>query len=157
MRKDSGKFMELALEEAKKGIEKNQGGPFGAVIVRKGQVIAKAHNSVVGSKDPTAHAEVNAIRKACKKLGRFDLSGCEIYSTCEPCPMCFAAIHWARLDRLVYACTRHDAEKIGFDDSEIYSILAGRKKPAFDIEKAGKGGCMGILREYNSKKDKKLY
>ncbi len=87
-------FMELAIKEAEKGIRANEGGPFGVVIVRNGEVIAQNHNQVLGTNDPTAHAEMNAIRDASKKLGTFDLSDCEIYSTCEPCPMCLGAIHW---------------------------------------------------------------
>ena len=99
------------------------GGPFGAVIVRKGEIIARGENRVTVCNDPTAHAEVSAIREAAARLGTYDLSGCEIYSSCEPCPMCLGAIYWARLDRLYYAGTRADAANVGFDDAHIYEEL----------------------------------
>jgi tRNA(Arg) A34 adenosine deaminase TadA len=100
------------------------GGPFGAVIARNGEVVAEASNSVTIDHDPTAHAEVNAIRQACGKLGTFDLSGCDIYCSCEPCPMCLGAIYWAHLDRIYYANNRKDAADIGFDDDFIYQEIA---------------------------------
>lgn len=109
----------LSIENVKKG-----GGPFGAVIVKDGKVIATGVNRVTLDHDPTAHAEVSAIRMASARLDSFDLSGCEIYSSCEPCPMCMGAIYWARLDRLYYANTKQDAKEIGFDDSFIYDELA---------------------------------
>lgn len=105
----------LSVENVAQG-----GGPFGAVIARDGEVVATGVNRVTASCDPTAHAEVNAIRAAAAQLGTFDLSGCEIYSSCEPCPMCLGAIYWARLDRLYFAGDRNDAERAGFDDSLIY-------------------------------------
>lgn len=109
----------LAEESVKRG-----GGPFGAVIARHGEVIAEASNSVTIDHDPTAHAEVNAIRKAAARLGTFDLSGCEIYSSCEPCPMCLGAIYWAHLDKIYYGNDRKDAARIGFDDDFIYQELS---------------------------------
>ncbi|MEA3317271.1 MAG: nucleoside deaminase [Bacteroidota bacterium] len=112
-------FMREAIKASINNIE-NNGGPFGAVIVKDGEVIAKSGNSVTNDNDPTAHAEVNAIREASKKLGTFDLSGCTIYSSCEPCPMCLGAIYWAHLDKLVFANSKVDAKNIGFDDSFIY-------------------------------------
>ena len=102
----------------------NGGGPFGAVIARGGEIIATGVNRVTASCDPTAHAEVSAIRAAAQKLGTFNLSGCDIYSSCEPCPMCLGAIYWARLDRLFYGNTKADAARIGFDDAFIYKELA---------------------------------
>ena len=108
--------IELATENALAGT----GGPFAAVIVREGQVIAEAANSVTTTNDPTAHGEVNAIRKACTALGTFSLAGCEIYSSCEPCPMCLAAIYWARLGAIYYGCGQQDAAKAGFDDAFLY-------------------------------------
>ncbi len=116
-------YMRLAIDASIKSI-KNGGGPFGATVVKDGEVIAVSANSVTNDLDPTAHAEVNAIRLACKKLGTFDLSGCEIYASCEPCPMCLAAIYWARIDKLYYANTKSDAEKIGFSDNFIYEEFA---------------------------------
>lgn len=110
------------------------GGPFGAVIARDGEIIAEGSNSVTIDIDPTAHAEVNTIRKACRKLGTFDLTGCDIYTSCEPCPMCFGAIYWAHLDKIYYANDRRDAAKIGFDDDFIYKEIAlspyRRQKPS---------------------------
>lgn len=120
MKKDD--FMRKAIELSLKNIE-NGGGPFGAVIVKDGEIIATGVNRVTASCDPTAHAEVSAIREAAKKLGTFNLSGCEIYTSCEPCPMCLGAIYWARLDKMYYANTKSDAKNIGFDDSFIYDEL----------------------------------
>jgi len=120
--------MELAIKEALDGMKSNDGGPFGAVIVRNGEIISYAHNEVVKTNDPTAHAEVTALRKASSKLSRFDLSDCEIYSSCEPCPMCFAAIHWAKIKKLYYGSTREDAAKIDFDDQYIYDVIKGTAK-----------------------------
>lgn len=117
------KYMKMAIEEAFIGMRKGDGGPFGAVIVKDGEVIARAHNEVLTTNDPTMHAEVNAIRKATKLLGRFDLSDCEIYSSCEPCPMCFAAIHWAKMKSLYIGASRFDAAEIGFDDQYIYDVI----------------------------------
>jgi len=119
MMENKEKYMRLAIEKSLDSID-NGGGPFGSVIVKDGEVIAAASNSVTIDNDPTAHAEVNAIRMACRKLGTFDLSGCEIYASCEPCPMCLAAIYWARIGRLYYANTKADADKIGFSDNFIY-------------------------------------
>jgi guanine deaminase len=118
-------FMKIAIEEALEGMKNNEGGPFGAVIVRNGEIISRAHNEVVMTNDPTAHAEVTAIRRASSLLGRFDLSDCEIYSSCEPCPMCFAAIHWAKMKKLYYGSTRQDAANIDFDDQYIYDVING--------------------------------
>lgn len=115
-------FMREAIELSVKNID-NDGGPFGAVVVKDGEVVARGVNRVTASIDPTAHAEVSAIREAAKKLGTFDLSGCEIYSSCEPCPMCLGAIYWAHLDKLYYANTKLDAKNIGFDDSFIYDEI----------------------------------
>ena len=113
--------METAVKEANEGLEKGEGGPFGAVIYCNGKIIARAHNMVLQTNDPTAHAEMVCIRKACAKLGSFDLSDCVIYSTCEPCPMCLSAIYWSHVDNIYYANTRMDAKDIDFDDSFIYS------------------------------------
>lgn len=128
MSNTNNKFMEIAIEEAKKGIASGDGGPFGAVIVKNTEVIAYGHNEVVGTDDPTAHAEITAIRKACKKLGTFSLQGCILYCTGEPCPMCFSAIHWARIDKVYYCCKKDVASDIGFDDTEIEEIIKGIKQ-----------------------------
>ncbi len=108
--------IELSVENAKSG----GGGPFGCVVVKDGKVVAEGSNRVTSTNDPTAHAEVVAIRAACRALGGFQLAGCEIYTSCEPCPMCMGAIYWARLARIFYACTHKDAAAFGFDDSFIY-------------------------------------
>ena len=115
--------MREAIRFASANVE-NGGGPFGAVIARGGEIIATGVNRVTANCDPTAHAEVSAIRAAAQKLGTFNLSGCDIYSSCEPCPMCLGAIYWARLDRLFYGNTKADAARIGFDDAFIYKELA---------------------------------
>ncbi len=115
-------YMQKAIELAKQSVEKG-GGPFGAVIVKDGTIVAQGHNCVTLDNDPTAHAEVSTIRNACKELSTFDLSGCEIYTSCEPCPMCLSAIYWARIDKIYYGCTKEDAKDIGFDDSFIYDQI----------------------------------
>jgi tRNA(Arg) A34 adenosine deaminase TadA len=116
-----------AVELATANVLAGTGGPFAAVIVRDGQVIAEAANSVTTTNDPTAHGEINAIRKACAALGTFSLAGCEIYSSCEPCPMCLAAIYWARLGALYYGCDQKDAARAGFDDAFLYEEIAKAK------------------------------
>ncbi len=130
-------FLQLAIDTALDNIKSNNGGPFGAVIVKDGMLIAKSPNTVTSSNDPTAHAEINAIRLACKELKTFDLSGCEIYSSCEPCPMCLSAIYWARISKVYYAADRFDAQKAGFDDSFIYNeISLSEKDRSIYIENA---------------------
>lgn len=118
------KYMLEAIKMAEENIITGKGGPFGAVVVRDGKVIAAAGNCVTSTNDPTAHAEVVAIREACKTLETFDLTGCEIYASCEPCPMCLGAIMWSRIDKLYYAANRNDASRAGFDDELFYSELA---------------------------------
>lgn len=116
------KFMQMAIELSEENIDSG-GGPFGAVIVRDGELIAKGANRVVPNNDPTAHAEVVAIRNACQKLNTFDLKGCTVYTSCEPCPMCLSALYWAGIERICYANTKRDAAAIEFDDSFIYDQL----------------------------------
>jgi tRNA(Arg) A34 adenosine deaminase TadA len=116
------KFMRKAIALSIENIQ-NGGGPFGAIIVKDGKVVATGVNRVTANNDPTAHAEVTAIRKASKKLGTFDLAGCEIYTSCEPCPMCLGAVYWAHLDKMYYGNTKTDAKNIGFDDSFIYDEI----------------------------------
>lgn len=122
--KEHEKFMRIAIRLSNQNVKKVLGGPFGAVIVKDGKIIAKSANKVALTQDPTAHAEVTAIRMACKKIGSFDLSGCVMYASCEPCPMCLGAIYWARIDRIYYANTKADAADIGFDDQFIYDEIA---------------------------------
>ncbi|SDB33938.1 tRNA(Arg) A34 adenosine deaminase TadA [Desulfonatronum thiosulfatophilum] len=115
-------FMRKAIALSRENV-KQGGGPFAAIIVKDGKVIAEASNSVTRDNDPTAHAEINAIRQACRELNTYDLSGCSIFTTCEPCPMCLGAIYWARLDRIYYGNNKTDAAEIGFDDAFIYQEL----------------------------------
>ena len=117
-------FMQEAIQLSIENVKSGKGGPFGAVIVKDGKIIAHGANSVTLTNDPTAHAEVVAIRNACKALGSFQLDGCEIYTSCEPCPMCLGAIYWARPDRMYFANTKKDAADINFDDQFIYEELA---------------------------------
>ena len=136
----------------------NGGGPFGAVIVKNGEIIAKAANRVTQENDPTAHAEVSAIRLAADKLGTFDLSGCEIYTSCEPCPMCFGAVYWARLDKLYFANNKTDAKKIGFDDSFIYDEISispdKRKIPNIQLLR---DEALKAFEDWEKKEDKTEY
>ena len=128
--------MKKAIELSIGSINK-EGGPFGSIIVKDNNIIAEGSNKVTSSNDPTAHGEIVAIREACKKLNTFNLAGCELYSTCEPCPMCLSAIYWARIEKIYYANTRDDAKKIDFDDSLIYSEfnkkINERKIPMFQL------------------------
>ena len=121
---DAAKFMKKAIRLSIANVEKGNGGPFGAVIVKDGKVIARGVNNVTSTNDPTAHAEIVAIRKACKALKTYQLTGCEIYTSCEPCPMCLAAIYWARHDKIYFAGSKEDAAAINFDDKLIYEEIA---------------------------------
>lgn len=151
-------FLALALEEARAGIENDDGGPFGAVVVRDGEVVSKAHNEVLKRNDPTAHAEILAIREASSILGRYDLSTCEIYSTSEPCPMCFAAIFWARIRRLVYGTTREDVAGIGFDDSLIYDVIRGEAEAEeMEMVNVDRDRCIEVLEEWERRPGRRVY
>jgi tRNA(Arg) A34 adenosine deaminase TadA len=121
--KDKKEFMQEAINLAKKNLKNPQGGPFGAIVVKNGKIIGKGFNTVIGTNDPSAHAEVNAIREACKTLGTYQLDDCEIYSSCEPCPMCLGAIYWSRINKIYYAANRKHAMEAGFDDSFIYDQI----------------------------------
>ncbi len=116
-------FIKYAIDLSQKGMDNNAGGPFGAVIVKNGKIISQGYNQVTSKNDPTAHAEVVAIREACEKLNSYQLDGCTIYTSCEPCPMCLGAIYWARPKAVYYACTKEDAAEIGFDDDFIYDEI----------------------------------
>ena len=150
-------FMNEAVKEAKVGVEKGDGGPFGAVIVKNGEIIGRGHNRVIAKNDPTAHAEIEAIRDASKNINNFDLSGCEIYVTAKPCPMCFGAIHWARLDRVYYGATSRDAAKIGFDDEKFYKIIKGEIPDNIEFIHIECKECLDVFKEWYEKPDKKLY
>ncbi len=150
--------MAEAIRLSKIGSRTNKGGPFGAVIVKNGKIIAQGFNMVTSKNDPTDHAEIVAIRNACKKINNFDLSGCELYTSCEPYPMCLGAIYWARLDKIYYANTKKDAAKIGFDDNFIYQELkrplSKRKIP---IQQIMRKEALKIFKEWNKKSDKIKY
>lgn len=118
------KFMDRAIELSLKGSSEGKGGPFGAVVVKNGEIVGEAFNQVTSTNDPTAHAEVMAIRDACKNLNTFDLTDCEVYTSCEPCPMCLGAIYWSRAVKIYYGNTREDAKNTGFDDSFIYDEIS---------------------------------
>ena len=151
---------ELMREAIRLSIENvaNGGGPFGAVIARNGEIIATGVNRVTASNDPTAHAEVSAIRRAAEVLGTFNLSGCEIFTSCEPCPMCLGAIYWARLDKIYYANTKDDAKSIGFDDSFIYDELAlPRDKRRLPAEALMRSEAIRAFELWQAKPDKTEY
>jgi tRNA(Arg) A34 adenosine deaminase TadA len=151
-------FMREAIRLSREGMEKNEGGPFGCIVVKDGKIVGRGNNKVSSSNDPTAHAEVTAIRDACRNLGTFQLSGCDIYTSCEPCPMCLGAIYWARPDRVFFANTRHDAAAIGFDDSMIYEEMALdmalRKIP---LRSLCREEALDVFRAWKEKDDKTLY
>ena len=158
-------FMRIALAEALGGMHTNEGGPFGAVIVQKTaspgagpRLVARAHNRVIATKDPTAHAEIEAIREASHALGRFDLSDCEIYATCEPCPMCLAAIHWARIPMVYYGCGRVEAASAGFADEHISDVMRGVSSgsPVSSVQVDARE-CGEAFREWEQKPDKVRY
>ncbi len=146
-------LMDIASVEAKIASTIGDGGPFGAVIIdERGSVISTGHNTVLKDHDPTSHAEINAIREACKKKKTHNLNGCTIYSSCEPCPMCLSAIIWANIKNVYFASTRKDAEKIGFRDNDIYEYLKGNKD-ILNIEKISNINCDKVINSYN----KELY
>lgn len=150
------KYMKMAIKEAEKGILNNDGGPFGSVIVKDGKVISKGHNHVVSHNDPTSHGEIEAIRKACKKLGTFDLSGCEIYTTGEPCTMCACAILWANIDKVYYGANIRDNSLIGFRDEKFANIFKMNKIEGF-YEEIDRDECLKLFEKYNNLKNKTHY
>lgn len=151
-------FMKIAIAEAELGLKNGDGGPFGAVVVRDGKIISRARNEVLKNNDPTCHAEIQAIRKASQKLKKFELTDCEIYSTCEPCPMCLAAIFWARIPRLFFGATRDDASKIGFDDAKIYDFLSGKiSKMPLAKKQIVRKDCLKSFEKWKNMKSKTRY
>jgi len=150
-------YLRLAVEEARKGVEAGHGGPFGAVIVYRDEIVATAHNEVLLHNDPTAHAEIQAIRRASRKLERFHLEGCTLYCTGEPCPMCFSAIHWAHLDRVVYCNTKAEAAAIGFDDAFITEIIRGKQPDPIPFIHHDRKSCKSVLKLWEKKEDKIPY
>ena len=149
------KYMKVAIEEARKGIHNGHGGPFGTVIVKDGVIISKGHNRVVINNDPTCHGEVDTIRKAGKKLKTFDLSGCEIYTTGYPCPMCFCAILWSNIDKVHYGCNTTDTEIIGFRDKAFEESIPDKKVSM--CTEMNRDECLKLYEEYNNILDKINY
>ncbi len=157
MKNSENKFMRLAIELSQKSVAEG-GGPFGAVIVRNGEVVATGSNSVTLLNDPTAHAEVSAIRAACAAVKDFKLEECEIYSSCEPCPMCLSAIYWAGIRKIYFANTREDAKRIGFDDSFIYDqIPLAPQKRTVPSEEMMRAEALEAFRLWERKSDKVEY
>lgn len=154
----NSEFLKKSVALSRKNMSENVGGPFGAVITKDGKIIAEGANQVTSANDPTAHAEIVAIRKACEALNTFDLSGCEIYSSCEPCPMCLSAIYWARLEKIYFANSREDAAHIGFDDDFIYQeipkSLADRKVACVHVDLPE---AKDVFQEWQKKSDKIEY
>lgn len=152
------KFMQEAIALSKNGMSNNEGGPFGCVIVKGDEIVGRGNNKVSSSNDPTAHAEVTAIRNACKNLGTFQLTDCEVYTSCEPCPMCLGAIYWARPKVVYFANNRLDAADIGFDDSMIYEemnvSIEDRKIPILPLSREN---ALKVFKQWKDKDDKTLY
>jgi len=144
-------YMKIAVEEARTGIQSGHGGPFGCVIVRDGVIIGKGHNEVVRQHDPTCHGEMMAIRDACKNLNSYDLSGCELYTTAQPCPMCQGAVLWANIKKVYYGCNISDTDKIGFRDQEFFT------QPWNHSEELDREECLKVFEEYIQIKDRKHY
>jgi guanine deaminase len=156
--KQQEQWMRDAVELARVGMQQNGGGPFGALVVCDRRIVGRGNNRVTEQLDPTAHAEIVAIREACRALGRFDLRGCVLFTSCEPCPMCLAAIYWAHIDKVFYASTRHDAAEAGFDDQFIYEQLpleiAARSLPMNQLLREH---ALELFREWAAKPDKIPY
>lgn len=146
-----GEAIQLSLQ----GMNANEGGPFGCVIIHNGQIIGRGNNKVTSTNDPTAHAEVTAIRDACRQLNSFELIGCELYTSCEPCPMCLGAIYWARIQRIYYACTRDDAAHIGFDDAFLYKELTiGMENRSIPLTQMMREDALKVFKLWTVKPDK---
>jgi guanine deaminase len=151
-------FLEIACAEAERGMRDGDGGPFGAIVVKDGRVIARGHNQVLSSHDSTAHAEIVAIRRAEQALETHDLTGCEIYSTCYPCPMCLGAIMWARITRVHYGCTTDEAAAIGFDDRTFYEAISMPDSSKFIVmEHNDSPLCLALFEEWLKMDDRKPY
>lgn len=149
-------FMKEALAEAYTGIRAGDGGPFGSVIVKDGQIVGRGHNRVLLHRDPTCHGEMEAIRDACKTLGTHDLTGCELYTTAEPCPMCLGGILWANISRVYYGCNRTDSDGIGFRDDKFYQYLQGDFQ-LLDMKECDRDSCLELFREYRDNTQNQRY
>lgn len=150
MKTAENKYMQMAIDQALEGICAGDGGPFGAVIVKNGEVIGAGHNQVVKNQNPTLHGEMVAIGEACKKIGSFDLSGCELYTTGEPCHMCLCACMWANIDKIYYGCSIEDNSIIGFRDGKFDGIFGGRDKLPGLLEQIDREACLDLFQKYLS-------
>ena len=158
MTDQDGKFMTRAIELARAGMDENAGGPFGCVVVKNGEIVGEGNNRVTSTCDPTAHAEIIAIREACNTLGTFQLDGCMIYTSCEPCPMCLGAIYWARPKKVFFACTRDDAAAIGFDDNFIYEEIEKRNEEReMVLLSMMRDEALEVFQNWSAKTDKVKY
>jgi tRNA(Arg) A34 adenosine deaminase TadA len=158
MTEQDEQFMRRAITLAQQGIDQSAGGPFGAVIVKGGEIVGEGYNQVTSTNDPTAHAEVVAIRNACQKLNSFQLDGCVLYTSCEPCPMCLGAIYWARPARVFYAATREDAAQIGFDDQFIYEeIEKNFEHRQMRLVNLLRNEGLSVFKNWENKSDKTKY
>ena len=152
------KFMTRAIELAQNGVDANDGGPFGCVVVKDGKIVGEGNNQVTSTNDPSAHAEIIAIRDACQRLNSFQLDGCTIYTSCEPCPMCLGAIYWSRPEKVFFACTRDDAANIGFDDDFIYKELEkSNVERELEITELMRGEALEVFGAWATKSDKIEY
>lgn len=147
-------YMQIAIEEAREGIRKGHGGPFGSVIVKDGEIVGRGHNRVLKNNDPTCHGEIDAIRKAAYNLDTFDLSGCELYTTGEPCHMCLCACMWSNIKKIYYGCTIEDNGRIGFRDDKFNGIFEGRDKLRDYLVELDRDACLGLFEEYVSMQHK---
>ena len=152
-------FMKIAKDLSEENLSTNAGGPFGACIVKDGKIIGKGNNHVLKNNDPTAHAEIEAIRDACKNINSYDLSNCELYTSCYPCPMCLSAIIWSNIKKVYYGNTKEDAENIGFRDNFIYEFIKNNNsdKNILDLESMNREETIKVFEEYMNKEDKEIY
>ncbi|MCQ2495554.1 MAG: nucleoside deaminase [Lachnospiraceae bacterium] len=149
-------YMEVALTEAYEGINNGHGGPFGSVVVKDGEIVGRGHNRVLLKKDPTCHGEMEAIRDACQKLGSHDLSGCVLYTTAEPCPMCLGAILWSNIATVYYGCNVDDTDKIGFRDDIFYRYLNG-ESDILELKEADREMCLKLFKDYSENQNNIRY
>ena len=150
-------YIKLATAEAEKNLNSNEGGPFGAVIVKDSIIVGTGHNQVLINNDPTCHAEIQAIRNACKNLGTYDLTDCILYTSCYPCPMCLSATIWANIKTIYYGNTAEDADKIGFRDDFMYKYLADKSINLLELKPLGRDITIKTFEKYQAKPDKKIY
>lgn len=160
--KEMNKFMDVAIDLSDDNFDKNYGGPFGACVVKDGKIIGKGINMVIKNNDPTAHAEIIAIRNACKQINSHDLAGCELYTSCYPCPMCLSAIIWANIKKVYYANTKEDAADIGFRDEYIYEYLEKlsnntQDKKVLNLKSLNRNEAIEVFKRYEEDKDKIMY